>query len=65
MEQQKTKGEITGALVGEVVVNVLDTYWLIFAANTLISTNYPYDFKHIFAGYFVYMMIKKISKKIK
>lgn len=52
-----------GAFAGRLIVNVLVTYWLIFAANTLIGTNYPYDFKHIFAGYCVYMMIKTICKE--
>lgn len=63
MEQQQTKAQIMGAFAGRLIVNVLVTYWLIFAANTLIGTNYPYDFKHIFAGYCVYMMIKTICKE--
>ena len=55
--------ELLGKIIGNGIVNIIYTFWLIFASNVIFHTQFSYGFKEIFSFYVIVMFIINLKPK--
>jgi hypothetical protein len=59
----QSPAQYIGKILGNILAHIALSYWLLLTLNTFLDKDYPYDFIHIFASYFIVMNLHALVKK--